>query len=261
MWAVKDIHGRTVLHTMAGAGIEFKILIFQPCFVILNAIFAYEQGHTGAAARACLRHKYIQSSISLRKSWNKMNKTHIFEIMNGNFIVGANPRLERHVRNEFAESSDCLMAYNKIYEARVRMGKRLGTGEEDQDIMDIVDGVESKIQYICLKMYDYGAGTLTIAGGDKEFQLMGMIDKEWKDADHHVGKHIGHAMTRLKDRMGTDGSDPDIRILAGGYEYIARRMGLKMYGYGAYFTGRAKTAPDVPDFYGNAEIIEKDRFN
>jgi hypothetical protein len=34
-----------------------------------------------------------------------------------------------------------------------------------------------------------------------------------------------------------------------------------MYGYGAYFTGRAKTAPDVPDFYGNAEIIEKDRFN
>ena len=48
------------------------------------------------------------------------------------------------------------MAYNKIYEARVRMGKRLGTGEEDQDIMDIVDGVESKIQYICLKMYDYG---------------------------------------------------------------------------------------------------------
>ena len=61
--------------------------------------------------------------------------------------------------------------------------------------------------------------------------------------------------------MGTDGSDPDIRILAGGYEYIARRMGVKMYGYGAYFTGRAKTAPDVPDFYGNAEIIEKDRFN
>ena len=29
--------------------------------------------------------------------------------------------------NEFAESSDCLMAYNKIYEVRVRMGKRLGT--------------------------------------------------------------------------------------------------------------------------------------
>lgn len=259
MWAVKDIHGRTVLHTTAGAGIGFKILIFQPCFVILNTIYAYEQGRTGAAAS--LRHKYIQSIISLRKSWNKMNKTHIFEIMNGNFITGANPRLERHVRNEFAESSDCLMAYNKIYEARVRMGKRLGTGEEDQDIMDIVDGVESKIQYICLKMYDYGAGTLTIAGGDKEFQLMGMIDKEWKDADHHVGKHIGHAMTRLKDRMGTDGSDPDIRILAGGYEYIARRMGVKMYGYGAYFTGRAKTAPDVPDFYGNAEIIEKDRFN
>ena len=105
-----------------------------------------------------MRHKYIQSIIYLRKSWNKMIKTHIFEIMNGNFITGANPRLERHVRNEFAESSDCLMAYNKIYEAR-------------------------------------------------------------------------------------------------------GRMGVKMYGYGAYFTGRAKTAPDVPDFYGNAEIIEKDRFN
>ena len=101
MWAVKDIHGRTVLHTTAGAGIGFKILIFQPCFVILNTIYAYEQGRTGAAAS--LRHKYIQSIIYLRKSWNKMIKTHIFEIMNGNFITGANPRLERHVRNEFAE--------------------------------------------------------------------------------------------------------------------------------------------------------------
>ena len=85
MWAVKDIHGRTVLHTTAGAGIGFKILIFQPCFVILNTIYAYEQGRTGAAAS--LRHKYIQSIIYLRKSWNKMIKTHIFEIMNGNFIT------------------------------------------------------------------------------------------------------------------------------------------------------------------------------
>lgn len=190
-----------------------------------------------------------------------MNKIHIFEIMNGNFITGANPRLERHVRNEFTESSDCLKAYNKIYEARVRMGKRLGTGEEDQDIMDIVDGAESKIQYICLKMYDYGAGILAITGGDREFQLIQMIDQEWVEADHHAGKNIGHAMSRLEERMETGSADPDIRTLMEGYEYIARRMGVKMYGYGAYFTGRVKTAPDVPDFYENVKMVEKDRLN
>ncbi len=242
-----------------GAGIGFIILIFQPCFAILSAIYAYEQGRTWATAG--LKHKYIQSIISLRKSWNKMNKTHIFEIMNGNFIAGANPRLERHVRNEFTESSDCLEAYNKIYEARVRMGKRLGTGEEDPDIMDIVDGAESKIQYICLKMYDYGAGLLAMTGGGQEFQLIQIIEKEWMDADLHTGKNIGHAMARLEERMGTDSTDPDIRILVEGYEYIARRMGVKMYGYGAYFTGRVNTAPDVPDYYENAEIVDKDRFN
>ncbi|MEQ2429272.1 hypothetical protein, partial [Enterocloster hominis (ex Hitch et al. 2024)] len=75
------------------------------------------------------------------------------------------------------------------------------------------------------------------------------------------GKNIGHAMARLEERMGTDSTDPDIRILVEGYEYIARRMGVKMYGYGAYFTGRVNTAPDVPDYYENAEIVDKDRFN
>jgi len=60
------------------------------------------------------------------------------------------------IRNEFAEGCECGRLEGEIYNARVRLGQRLGTDIEDRDILALVNAYEAMQRELCLKMYAYG---------------------------------------------------------------------------------------------------------
>lgn len=66
------------------------------------------------------------------------------------------PALHGIVQNEFAENSLCEKWCDLIYDARLRLANRLGTDEEDADILALVNAYESMSRYIAEKMYVYG---------------------------------------------------------------------------------------------------------
>ncbi|XBX08308.1 hypothetical protein QMP26_09615 [Enterocloster clostridioformis] len=70
--------------------------------------------------------------------------------MYGELIRGAAPSLECIIENEFAKGKTCQTILQKIYEARVRLGDRLGTNEEDSDLLTIVDGHDHIMRHLCI---------------------------------------------------------------------------------------------------------------
>lgn len=66
------------------------------------------------------------------------------------------PALRQAVPDEFAEGRPCDKWSHEIYKARSRLADRLGTDEDDSDILAIVNAYEHMSQYIAEKMYVYG---------------------------------------------------------------------------------------------------------
>ena len=61
------------------------------------------------------------------------------------------------VENAFAPGSVCHQLYQRIYHAKLRLCQRLGAIDDDTDIEDIADAYEDIMEYLCTKMYTYGA--------------------------------------------------------------------------------------------------------
>ena len=83
----------------------------------------------------------------------------IYDLMNGTLDFKDNPPEEcKLVEDEFSEGKVCEQAYTEIMSAYQRLCQRLGVdGEEDKDIEVIINSYEFITEYLCLKMFDYGA--------------------------------------------------------------------------------------------------------
>lgn len=66
------------------------------------------------------------------------------------------PKIVHTVSNEFEEDAYCSNLYDRIYQARIRLGRRLRTDEEDRDIMIIVRSYESMARHLAKTAYQYG---------------------------------------------------------------------------------------------------------
>ena len=60
------------------------------------------------------------------------------------------------VENAFAPGSLCDQALTQIWDARRRLSLRLGTDEEDPDVMDILNAYEQIQKELCRRMYRMG---------------------------------------------------------------------------------------------------------
>lgn len=83
----------------------------------------------------------------------------IYDLMNGTLEFKDNPPEEcKYVEDEFLEGKVCEQAYAEIMNAYQRLCQRLGAnGDEDDDIEVIIDSYEVITEYLCMKMFDYGA--------------------------------------------------------------------------------------------------------
>ncbi|MEF9975885.1 MAG: hypothetical protein RRY03_03690 [Oscillospiraceae bacterium] len=59
------------------------------------------------------------------------------------------------IADEFTPFSECGRMSQEIYEARKRLGARLGTDEEDEDLMILVTNYEAMQQIVAQKVYEY----------------------------------------------------------------------------------------------------------
>ena len=81
----------------------------------------------------------------------------IYDLMNESLDLENNSIEEsRYVENEFSEGKVCQIAYAEILDAYQRIYRRLGGGEEDNDIEIIINNFNTITEYLCMKMYDYG---------------------------------------------------------------------------------------------------------
>ena len=83
----------------------------------------------------------------------------IYDLMNGRLDFKDNPPEEcKFVEDEFSAGKVCERAYTEIMSAYQRLCQRLGVnGDEDDDVEVIIDSYEVITEYLCMKMFDYGA--------------------------------------------------------------------------------------------------------
>lgn len=81
----------------------------------------------------------------------------IYELMNGYLVLEKVPIEERrYVEDEFTEGKYCEKKYQEVHEANIRLCKRLGKSEEDNDVETIINHLLEIQEYLCMKMFDYG---------------------------------------------------------------------------------------------------------
>ena len=80
----------------------------------------------------------------------------IYDLMIGNIELSSYSCKESEkVKNEFTIGSKCAVAYQEIFEANLRICNKLGV-QEDEDVECIVSNFFDILQYLSLKMFDYG---------------------------------------------------------------------------------------------------------
>lgn len=85
-----------------------------------------------------------------------MRKEMIYDMMNG-FVDLENitEPLDMVVQNEFSDGGECEKIFRKVYNAKSNLGKRLGN-DEDDDVEQIINGMDEITRILSLKMYEYG---------------------------------------------------------------------------------------------------------
>lgn len=84
-----------------------------------------------------------------------MQKEIIYQIMNGDvdldhISLAGNVSIE----DEFSENRECEQLYGEVYNAKLRLAKKLGE-DEDADIEQIINCMTKISRILALKMYDY----------------------------------------------------------------------------------------------------------
>lgn len=75
-----------------------------------------------------------------------MTKRDIYYQITGQFIP---------VEDEFADGKPCSLLYEKVTNARERLCKRTGIDFDDDDLLEMISGMEKIAEICALKMYHY----------------------------------------------------------------------------------------------------------
>ncbi len=86
----------------------------------------------------------------------------IFELLLGMYdLEKYSPPEAEYVDNLFRPGQPCAALLDRAYSARRRLGERLGTGEEDADLLEMVECYEALWEKLALAMYEYGKNETT----------------------------------------------------------------------------------------------------
>ena len=94
----------------------------------------------------------------------------IYNLMYGEYVLeGYRVPLSHIVRHEFRPGSKASRIWQRAGDARERIARRLGTDDEDPDLLAMVESYEELQEYMCRRCYEYGKLGLRPArrGGQK----------------------------------------------------------------------------------------------
>ena len=94
----------------------------------------------------------------------------IYGLMYGEYVLeGYRVPLSHIVRHEFRPGSKASRIWQRAGDARERIARRLGTDDEDPDLLAMVESYEELQEYMCRRCYEYGRLCLRPArrGGQK----------------------------------------------------------------------------------------------
>ena len=94
----------------------------------------------------------------------------IYNLMYGEYVLeGYRVPLSHIVRHEFRPGSKASRIWQRAGDARERIARRLGTDDEDPDLLAMVESYEELQEYMCRRCYEYGRLCLRPArrGGQK----------------------------------------------------------------------------------------------
>ena len=83
-----------------------------------------------------------------------MRSEQIYNLVNGFLCDDNSIPIEFEVINEFEKGRECEKISQEIYPAQCRLAEKLG--DEDEDVEAIINGMNSLLKIISLKMYEYG---------------------------------------------------------------------------------------------------------
>lgn len=83
-------------------------------------------------------------------------KEMLYYLMIGAFDLENYPMAEsQYVENEYEEGNFCAIAYEEVFNAKLRICERLGI-DEDNDVEIIINNLLDIGRHLSMKMYDYG---------------------------------------------------------------------------------------------------------
>lgn len=85
-----------------------------------------------------------------------MDKEIIYQIMNG--YIDSNVKeftKEIVIEDEFANGKECEQLYNQVYQAKLRLEKKLGE-YDNKDVELIISYMSNISEILSMKIYDYG---------------------------------------------------------------------------------------------------------
>lgn len=94
----------------------------------------------------------------------------IYNLMHGEYILEEYRVPLSHIgRHEFRPGSKASRIWQRAGDARERIARRLGTDDEDPDLLAMVESYEELQEYMCRRCYEYGRLCLRPArhGGQK----------------------------------------------------------------------------------------------
>ena len=81
----------------------------------------------------------------------------IYNLMHGEYILEEyRVPLSHIVRHEFRPGSKASRIWQRAGDARERIARRLGTDDEDPDLLAMVESYEELQEYMCRRCYEYG---------------------------------------------------------------------------------------------------------
>lgn len=114
--------------------------------------------------------RIINLWLPVRKGENMDFFEIIYGLMYGEYVLeGYRVPLSHIVRHEFRPGSKASRIWQRAGDARERIARRLGTDDEDPDLLAMVESYEELQEYMCRRCYEYGRLGLRPArhGGQK----------------------------------------------------------------------------------------------
>ena len=114
--------------------------------------------------------RIINLWLPVRKGENMDFFEIIYGLMYGEYVLeGYRVPLSHIVRHEFRPGSKASRIWQRAGDARERIARRLGTDDEDPDLLVMVESYEELQEYMCRRCYEYGKLGLRPArrGGQK----------------------------------------------------------------------------------------------